>query len=186
MPERIDTNRHSCIRPETYCTDWASEMACRFIATGMGSEGLVGCRIMAYGLWPWSATRHVIGIGCCGFGRNTGLSRRWRPSRSNVARCNNLIEGNSDLEALTEKSRAPRKRRQRLWPKEIVQEIRRLRTTYPNLSKEKLYRFATSFCDQRKLSCPKPRTIGRIISDAPDKMRSRPMKLRPNGQRIEK
>jgi hypothetical protein len=42
------------------------------------------------------------------------------------------------------------------------------------------------FCAQRQLSCPKARTIGRIIADAPDKTRSRPIKLRPNGQRIEK
>ena len=97
-----------------------------------------------------------------------------------------LNDANCDLESLNERSRAPRKRRKRLWPKEVVEEIRRLRSVYPNLSKEKLYPFVKRFCDQRKLSCPKPRTIGRIISDAPDKMRSRPMKLRPNGQRMEK
>jgi hypothetical protein len=37
------------IRPETYCTGWVSEMVCRFIGTGMGSEGLVGSQIMDYG-----------------------------------------------------------------------------------------------------------------------------------------
>jgi hypothetical protein len=35
------------------------------------------------------------------------------------------------------------------------------------------------FCAVRKLGCSKPRTIGRIIADQPDKMRSRPLKLRP-------
>ena len=94
-----------------------------------------------------------------------------------------LREGGEDPEALNDKSKAPRTKRKRLWPKEILEEIKRLRTEYPNLSKEKLYPFVKLFCDQRKLSCPKPRTIGRIIADAPDKMRSRPMKLRPNGQR---
>jgi len=48
-----------------------------------------------------------------------------------------------------------------------------------NLSKEKLYPFVKVFCEARRFSCPKPRTIGRIIADQPDKMRSRPVKLRP-------
>ena len=56
----------------------------------------------------------------------------------------------------------------------------------PNLSKEKLYIFVKLFCEQRNLSCPKARTIGRIIADQPDKMRSRPIKVRSNGQRIER
>jgi transposase InsO family protein len=95
------------------------------------------------------------------------------------------IDG-GDLEALNEKSRAPRLKRKRLWPKEVTEEIRRLRTLYPNLSKEKLYPAMKLFCEQRKLSCPKARTIGRIIADQPDKMRSRPIKVRSNGQRIER
>ena len=37
------------------------------------------------------------------------------------------MEG-GDLEALNEKSRAPRLKRKRLWPKEVTEEIRRLRT----------------------------------------------------------
>lgn len=97
-----------------------------------------------------------------------------------------LTDGGGNPEALNDQSRAPRKRRKRLWPKEVIEEIRRLRTTHPNLSKEKLYPFVKALCDQKKLNCPKPRTIGRIIADAPDKMRSRPIKLGPKGQRIEK
>jgi hypothetical protein len=53
-----------------------------------------------------------------------------------------------DLEALNEKSRAPRLKRKRLWPKEVIEEIRRLRRLYPNLSKEKLYLFVKLFCEQ--------------------------------------
>ena len=97
-----------------------------------------------------------------------------------------LSEGNEDIESLNEKSRAPRKRRKRLWPKEILEEIGRLRKEHPNLGKEKLYRFVKVFCEARKLSYPQPRTIGRIIADQPDKMRSRPVKLGPKGQRIER
>ena len=99
---------------------------------------------------------------------------------------NKLRRGGGNLEALNENSRAPRKRRKRLWPKELIEEIGRLRTSHPNLSKEKLYPFMQVFCERKKLPCPKPRTIGRIIADAPDKMRSRPMKLGPKGQRVEK
>jgi hypothetical protein len=95
------------------------------------------------------------------------------------------IDG-GDLEALNEKSRAPGLKRKRLGPKEVTEEIRRLRTLYPNLSKEKLYLFVKLFCEQRKLSCPQARTIARIIADEPDKMRSRPIKVRSNGQRIER
>ena len=96
-----------------------------------------------------------------------------------------LSKGAENPEALNDQSKAPRKRRQRLWPKEISEEIRRLRTMHPNLSKEKLYPFVKAFCEQKKLDCPKPRTIGRLIADAPDKMRCRPIKLGPKGQRIE-
>ena len=46
-PKRAPHPPNRCIRPETYCTDWASEMACRFIGTDMGLEGLA-----AFRLWP--------------------------------------------------------------------------------------------------------------------------------------
>jgi hypothetical protein len=97
-----------------------------------------------------------------------------------------LREGNESVESLNEKSTAPRKRRKRLWPKEVYEEIKRLRAMHPNLSKEKLYPFVKVFCETKKLSCPRPRTIGRLIADAPDKMRSRPVKLGPKGQRLER
>ena len=42
-----------------------------------------------------------------------------------------LRTAGEDPEALNEKSRAPRIRRKRLWPKEILEEIRRLRTMHP-------------------------------------------------------
>ena len=93
-----------------------------------------------------------------------------------------LKKGNDEIESLNEKSRTSRIRRKRRWPKEILAEIRRLRTAHPNLSKQKLYPFMKVFCDQRMLSCPKAEAIGRIIADAPDKMRSRPSKLRAMGR----
>jgi hypothetical protein len=95
-------------------------------------------------------------------------------------------DGKEGIESLNEKSRAPRKRRKRLWPKAISEEIGRLRKEHPNLGKEKIYSFLKVFGEARKLSCPRPRTIGRLIADQADKMRIRPIKLGPKGQRIER
>lgn len=97
-----------------------------------------------------------------------------------------LSQGAENPEALNDQSRAPRTKRKRLWPKQISEEIRRLRTMHPNLGKEKLYPFVKVFCEQKKLKCPQSRTIGRLIADQPDKMLCRPMKLGPKGQRIKK
>jgi hypothetical protein len=38
--------------------------------------------------------------------------------------CSQLRAGGGDPEALNEKGRAPRKRRRRLWPKEVIEEIK--------------------------------------------------------------
>jgi len=87
---------------------------------------------------------------------------------------------------LNEKSKRPKKVRQRFWSAEIVAEIRRLRTDYHNLGKENVYQSLKSFCESRGLVCSKIRTIGRIIADAPDKMRTFPVKVRHNGQIVSK
>jgi hypothetical protein len=42
--------------------------------------------------------------------------------------------GGKKIEALNEKSRVPRTRRKRLWPSEVIREIKQLRQAYPNLS----------------------------------------------------
>lgn len=97
-----------------------------------------------------------------------------------------IVRGGGKIEALNEMSKAPHCRRRRIWPQPVIREIRRLRSEHPNLSKEKLYLSLRPFCDKLGLGCPKARTIGRIIADAPDKMRSVPMKVRPNGQRVQR
>lgn len=97
-----------------------------------------------------------------------------------------LMKGGGKPEGLNEKSKAPHRRRRRSWPQSVVAQIRRLRTEHPNLSKEKIYLSLKPFCNTRALGCPKPRTIGRIIAQAPDKMRTVPMKIRPNGHRVTK
>jgi transposase InsO family protein len=98
-----------------------------------------------------------------------GVSRRtlfaWRAQ---------LRQEGGNAAALVPRSTAPKQRRQRQWPAPIVTEIRRLRTAHPNLGKEKLHLLLQPFAAQHQLPCPSPRTIGRLIADAPDKMRSHP------------
>jgi transposase InsO family protein len=84
--------------------------------------------------------------------------------------------------ALVPGSTAPKRRRRRDWPAAIVGEIRALRARHPNLAKEKIHSFLLPFCQRQGLRCPAVRTIGRLIADAPDKMRHAPVRLRPNGQ----
>lgn len=81
----------------------------------------------------------------------------------NWQRC--LKEGHGQLEALNPKSRAPVKRRRRLWPPAVLEEIKRLRRLHPNLGKEKLLAELKMFCQPRDLTCPSGRTIGRLIKD---------------------
>jgi hypothetical protein len=95
-----------------------------------------------------------------------------------------LKEGRDLPEALNEKSKRPKNVRMRKWPLEMIAEIRRLRKEYKNLGKEKISIFLKKFCMQKNLPCPSIRTIGRIIADAPDKMRTIPIKISPKGKRI--
>lgn len=57
------------------------------------------------------------------------------------------------------------------------------KTSY-NLGKEKIYPLLKAFCEQHHFPCPRPRTIGRVIADAPDKMRMTPVRIRPTGKKI--
>lgn len=84
--------------------------------------------------------------------------------------------------ALAPGSTAPKQRRQRQWPTAILAEIRRLRSLHPNLGKEKLHPLLTVFAAKLHLPCPSARTIGRLIADAPDKMRQRPHTLGAPGK----
>ena len=76
-----------------------------------------------------------------------------------------LRVGTGKLESLNPGSRAPRVRRRRLWNYRIIDELRRLRDTHPNLGKEKLHPLLDEFCATSRLACPKPRTIGRLVKD---------------------
>jgi hypothetical protein len=74
-------------------------------------------------------------------------------------------ESSGKLESLNSQSRAPQNRRKRLWPEEIVNEIKRLRWEHPNLGKDKIYPLLLKFCITNKLECPQSSTIGRLIKD---------------------
>lgn len=74
--------------------------------------------------------------------------------------------------SLNPKSRAPQKRRTRLWPIEIIRMIKIIRAQHPNLGKEKVHILLKRECDQARIACPSVATIGRLISDDPEKMRT--------------
>lgn len=71
-----------------------------------------------------------------------------------------LREAGGKFEGLNDKSKAPQRRRKRLWRLELIAEIRRLREKYPNLGKEKIHPVLKVFCETNRLLCPKPKTIG--------------------------
>jgi len=92
-----------------------------------------------------------------------------------------FVLGNKIPEALNEKKRTPKHKRKRLWPDEIIAEIKRQRWEHPNLGKEKLYPILKSFCVAKNLPCPKSKTIGRLIKDCGG-LRIFPQKVRHNGK----
>lgn len=75
------------------------------------------------------------------------------------------LKEKGNVEALNNRSRTPQRRRKREWPHQVIEEIRRLRTLYPNLGKEKIYMPLRKFCHTNNFSCPKPSTVGRLIKD---------------------
>ena len=90
------------------------------------------------------------------------------------------------LEGLNPGFRAPLRTRKRLWPLVIREEIRRLRTVHPNIGKEKIEILLKPFCVASAVSCPSSSTIGRLIADVPDKMRTFPQKVWHNGKIVQR
>jgi transposase-like protein len=90
-----------------------------------------------------------------------------------------LKEGHGKLIALNEKKRIPKYTRKRVWPFDVRAKIQEIRydPTHPNLGPEKIYPLLLEFCREKKLPCPKPATITRIIADDPKKMRILPQKV---------
>lgn len=97
-----------------------------------------------------------------------------------------LRVGKGRLSSLNAKDKAPRKRRVRLWPIEIVRMIKIIRAEHPNLGKEKIHPELKEFCDRQKLVCPSVATIGRLIADDPGKMRMLARRPSCAGKRIQR
>lgn len=76
-----------------------------------------------------------------------------------------LREGQGKPTALEERSRVPLRRRIRVWPLELLDEIRRQRTAHPNLGKEKLQKVLMPFCRNARIPIPSVSTVGRLIQD---------------------
>lgn len=74
-------------------------------------------------------------------------------------------EGGGKIESLNDKSRSPQTRRKRIWPEEVIQEIKRIRQEHPNLGKEKIHPLLMEFSEERGAKCPAIPTIGRLIHD---------------------
>ncbi len=104
-------------------------------------------------------------------------------SRRTLARWKHtLTQAGGQPAALAARSRAPHRRRQPHSPPALNQEIRRLRTTFPNLGKAKLHVLLAPWCEAHGLALPSVSTIGRLIARAPDKMRHAPVRLTARGQ----
>ena len=73
--------------------------------------------------------------------------------------------GGKKIEFLNDRSRAPQTKRKRLWPSEVIEQLKRLREIHPNLGGEKLLSLLDAFCHKRGLPTPKSRTIGNLIHD---------------------
>jgi transposase InsO family protein len=76
-----------------------------------------------------------------------------------------LQEGNNKVESLNEKSKAPIKRRKRLWDEKIIDEVQIIRLERPNLGKSKIHTLLNKYCFKEQLKCPQESTIGRLIKD---------------------
>lgn len=76
-----------------------------------------------------------------------------------------FTSGGKTPEALNEISKAPKVKRKRLWPDEVIAEIKRLRFKHPNLGKDKIYPLLKKYCQEHNLKCPESSTIGRLIKD---------------------
>lgn len=91
-------------------------------------------------------------------------------------------KGGGKLEALNEQSKRPQKVRIREWPTLVMSAIKTQRATHPNLGPDKIAVLLARDASLAGLARPSARTVARIIADAPDQMRSFPIKVRHNGQ----
>ena len=76
-----------------------------------------------------------------------------------------LREGGNNVQALAPRSRAPRRRRQRVVDGQLVEYIRRYRVERPGLGKAVIRKELARYCRERSLEPPSESTVGRVIAD---------------------
>ncbi len=86
------------------------------------------------------------------------------------------------LTGLRSQSKAPRGKRSRHWSRAGVIQIRPLRRDFLNLGKEQVHILLKPWCQAQQVLCPSESTMGRLIADAPDRMRVSPPALTPGGK----
>ena len=118
-------------------------------------------------------TRYGQAATCEAFGVSRRTLSRWQQT---------FTQADGDPRAWAAHSSAPRRRRQSMWPPARLPEIRRLRTTYPNLGKAKLHVLLHPWCQEHGLALPSVSTIGRLIARASDKLRHAPVRLDARGR----
>ena len=104
-------------------------------------------------------------------------------SRRTLFRWKALLKSKQgDSASLNPKSCKPKRNRQPSTPKIIIDEIKRLRTKYPNLGKTKLHTILHFYCKENNLHLPSESTIGRIIAKDKEKMRMFPYRIDSQGK----
>jgi len=94
-----------------------------------------------------------------------------------------LDQAGGNTAALVPVSKRPKKVRTTAWSPQAMAEVKRLRHSYPNLGKEKVFAKLVPFCQKHGLSLPSVSTIGRMIASAPDKLRTSAWQTNSKGQR---
>ena len=149
-----------------FMTVYRDALRYRYMVTDIA---LRRARILAF----WE--KHGIAVTIEAFGVKRRTLYEWR---------RRFTTGGKVPETLNQRSRAPKRRRRRLWSPDIIAEVKRLRWAHPNLGKEKLYPLLLAFCMGRGLDCPKPKTIGRLIQDLGG-LRIFPEKVRHDGRVVQ-
>jgi transposase InsO family protein len=83
-------------------------------------------------------------------------------------------ESGGNCGSLSNRSRAPHRRRSRQWPAVVLRRLKELRESYPALGAAKLQFFLQDWCEPRQLPCPKTRTLLRLIAECAELKRAKP------------
>lgn len=81
-----------------------------------------------------------------------------------------LGQAGGNTASLVPGSKRPKQVRTPVWCPQVMAEVKRLRQSYPNLGKEKVFAKLVPFCHEHGLALPSVSTIGRMIASAPDRL----------------